>query len=72
MRVDVNMTVDETKFSVASWWASSPDFVLGALSRQLAAAKVVWPALEKYHIGTIDHQSAAASSAESSEAEARS
>lgn len=44
MIVEVSMKSDVQKFEVHNWWATSPDFVLHALSRQLEAAKAIWPA----------------------------
>lgn len=52
MRVEVYMSADEDKFSVNSWWAKSPEFVINALQRQLEAASAVWPELKSYAIGT--------------------
>lgn len=43
MRIDISMGTEGHKFTVASWWATGPSFVLDALYRQLTAAKVIWP-----------------------------
>jgi len=53
MKVDVNMS-NEDRFQVGSWWASSPDYVLAALTAQLRSAATIWPELESFRIGTID------------------
>lgn len=53
MRIEVNMTADETKFRSDSWWAHGPqghEFVVETLRAQLAAAAVIWPELEKFAI----------------------
>lgn len=50
MRVTVEMTTEEQKFSVASWWAKTPDFALAALAAQLAAATAMWPELEEWKL----------------------
>lgn len=52
MRVEVSMTVDEHKFSVSSWWANSPSFVVSAIEAQLKAAAAIWPELEGAFIAT--------------------
>jgi hypothetical protein len=46
MKIDVSMAADQHKFSVNSWWATSPDFVLYSLDSQLKAAAAIWPELE--------------------------
>lgn len=45
MNVDVNMR-DEEKFHVDGWYATSPDFVIEAIQRQLVAASAIWPELK--------------------------
>lgn len=42
------MDMEEHKFSVQSWWAKSPDFVLAAIASQLDAAKAIWPELREW------------------------
>ena len=44
------MTKEEYKFSVNSWWATSSEFVLAALSAQLDAAAAMWPELKGCYI----------------------
>lgn len=46
----MSMSKAEQKFSVGSWWASSPEFVLRALTSQLKAAAVIFPELAAYEI----------------------
>lgn len=49
MRVEVNMKPEE-EFHVSSWWATSPEFVLNALRKQLEAASAVWPTLADFKL----------------------
>lgn len=49
MKVDVRMA-DEEVFSVATWWAKSPDYVIDALTKQLEAATAIWPELKDYQV----------------------
>lgn len=50
MKIEVNMK-PENEFSVSSWWAKSPEFVLQSLRQQLEAAAVIWPELKNLKIG---------------------
>jgi hypothetical protein len=43
MRIEVNMTIEEQKLAICSWWASSPAFALETLRSQLEAARILWP-----------------------------
>jgi hypothetical protein len=52
MKVDVSMANDQDKFSVNSWWATSPEFVLSALNAQLKSASAIWPELNEWFIAT--------------------
>jgi hypothetical protein len=50
MRVDVSMSTEKDEFSVSSWWAKSPEFVVRSLQSQLEAAQAIWPDLRKYQL----------------------
>jgi hypothetical protein len=50
MLVEVCMKSDEQRFTVGRWWATSPDFVIDTLNRQLKAAAAIWPGLSVYEI----------------------
>ena len=50
MKVEVSMTKDETKFTSERWWASTPEFVLYTLGRQLKAAAAIWLELEDWKL----------------------
>lgn len=50
MRIDVNMTKEETKFTVGHWWASDSMFALGAFRAQLQSAAVIFPDLAEFEI----------------------
>jgi hypothetical protein len=50
MKIDMSMNKDEQKFTVGTWWATSPEFVLHALSSQLKAAAVIFPVLAEFTI----------------------
>lgn len=52
MKASIAMT-PEDRFQVDSWWATSPSYVVAALSAQLRAAAVVWPELEDLRVGTL-------------------
>ena len=49
MKVDLRMSNDD-HFSVSSWWAEKPEFVINSLRQQLEAATSVWPELAAYRI----------------------
>lgn len=49
MNVDVNMR-EEEKFHVDGWYATSPEFVVEALQRQLVAASAIWPDLKRARV----------------------
>jgi hypothetical protein len=50
MKVSVSMTTEKESFDVSSWWASSPEFVISSLRRQLEAAQAVWPELKDFAV----------------------
>lgn len=43
MKIEVNMTVEQQKLEINSWWASSPEFAIKAFQAQIEAARVIWP-----------------------------
>ena len=43
MRIEVNMTREEQKLFINSWWSTSPTFALTTLRDQLEAARILWP-----------------------------
>lgn len=49
MIVGVNMR-EEEKFHVDGWYATSPEFVVEALQRQLVAASAIWPDLKRARV----------------------
>jgi hypothetical protein len=52
MRIDMNAS-PEQKFTMASWWSTSADYVVYTLNSQLKAAAVIWPELTNYAFGKI-------------------
>lgn len=49
MRLDVSMDTED-EFTVTTWWAKTPEFVIKTLAQQLEAATAIWPELEAYRI----------------------
>lgn len=53
MKVEVSMTTED-KFTVETWWATRPEYVVMALRQHLLAATAIWPELAAVRIDAPD------------------
>lgn len=57
MIINMSMSRETDKFEVQTWWATSPDFVLEAMVKQLHAATTIWPELSAYRLRRTKRES---------------